>query len=105
MRDDLVGILQKVQELGLQLRKIEVDLEVLAAGQSLAGRPLRDAHWVAETLGVDIQRVYLLARKRAIPVVRVGKEQLRFSEMAILRWMDQGGSDGIFNGNHLADKS
>jgi excisionase family DNA binding protein len=47
---------------------------------------------VAEMLRVDRQRVYELARRNAIPVIRLGERQYRFDAEAIRRWMERGGS-------------
>jgi excisionase family DNA binding protein len=47
---------------------------------------------VAEMLRVDRQRVYELARRNSIPVIRVGERQYRFNAEAIREWMEQGGS-------------
>ncbi len=47
---------------------------------------------VAEMLRVDRQRVYELARRNAIPVIRLGERQYRFDAEAIRQWMTRGGS-------------
>jgi len=47
---------------------------------------------VAEMLRVDRQRVYELARRNAIPVIRVGERQYRFDAEAIRHWIERGGS-------------
>lgn len=47
---------------------------------------------VAEMLRVDRQRVYELARRNAIPVIRLGERQYRFDAEAIRLWMRDGGS-------------
>lgn len=47
---------------------------------------------VAEMLRVDRQRVYELARRNAIPVIRLGDRQYRFDAEAIRQWMTRGGS-------------
>ena len=47
---------------------------------------------VAEMLRVDRQRVYELARRNAIPVIRVGERQYRFDAEAIKQWIERGGS-------------
>lgn len=47
---------------------------------------------VAEMLRVDRQRVYELARRNAIPVIRLGERQYRFDGEAIRQWMERGGS-------------
>jgi len=47
---------------------------------------------VAEMLRVDRQRIYELARRNAIPVIRVGERQYRFDADAISQWIERGGS-------------
>lgn len=47
---------------------------------------------VAEMLRIDRQRVYELARRDAIPVIRLGERQYRFDAEAIRQWMTRGGS-------------
>lgn len=46
---------------------------------------------VAELLRVDKQRVYELARRSAIPVIRLGERQYRFDAEAIRHWIERGG--------------
>lgn len=46
---------------------------------------------VAELLRVDRQRVYELARRSAIPVIRLGERQYRFDAEAIRQWIERGG--------------
>ena len=55
-------------------------------------RQILVADEVAKILRVDRQRVYELARRNAIPVVRVGQRQYRFEAEAIRKWIDTGGS-------------
>lgn len=55
-------------------------------------RQILIADEVAEMLRVDRQRVYELARRNAIPVIRMGERQYRFDAEAIRRWIEQGGS-------------
>jgi excisionase family DNA binding protein len=47
---------------------------------------------VAKMLRVDRQRVYELARRNAIPVIRLGERQYRFDAEAIRQWIERGGS-------------
>lgn len=47
---------------------------------------------VAKILRVDKQRVYELARRNAIPVIRLGERQYRFDAEAIRQWIERGGS-------------
>lgn len=46
---------------------------------------------VAKILRVDRQRVYELARRNAIPVIRLGERQYRFDAEAIKQWIERGG--------------
>jgi excisionase family DNA binding protein len=54
-------------------------------------RQILVADEVAEMLRVDRQRVYELARRNAIPVIRVGERQYRFDAEAIRQWIERGG--------------
>ena len=47
---------------------------------------------VAKLLRVDKQRVYELARRKAIPVIKMGERQYRFDADAINQWLANGGS-------------
>ena len=55
-------------------------------------RQILVADEVAEMLRVDRQRVYELARRNAIPVIRVGDRQYRFDAEAIRLWLERGGT-------------
>ena len=55
---------------------------------------------VAEILRVDRQRVYELARRNAILVIRLGDRQYRFDAEAIQIWMEQGGSKKVEDKNN-----
>lgn len=55
-------------------------------------RKILVADEVAELLRVDRQRVYELARRNAIPVIRMGQRQYRFDAEAIRLWIEKGGS-------------
>ncbi len=55
-------------------------------------RQILVADEVAELLRVDRQRVYELARRNAIPVIRLGERQYRFDAEAIKQWITRGGS-------------
>jgi excisionase family DNA binding protein len=55
-------------------------------------RQILVADEVAEMLRVDRQRVYELARRNAIPVIRVGDRQYRFDAEAIRQWIERGGT-------------
>jgi excisionase family DNA binding protein len=54
-------------------------------------RQILVADEVAAMLRVDRQRVYELARRNAIPVIRIGKRQYRFDAEAIRQWIECGG--------------
>jgi excisionase family DNA binding protein len=54
-------------------------------------RQILIADEVAEMLRVDRQRVYELARRNAIPVIRLGERQYRFDAEAIRQWIEHGG--------------
>lgn len=53
------------------------------------------AEEVAEMLRIDRQRVYELARRNAIPVIRLGERQYRFDAEAIKQWIERGGGSEI----------
>lgn len=55
-------------------------------------RQILVADEVAELLRVDRQRVYELARRDAIPVIRLGERQYRFDASAIQAWIENGGN-------------
>lgn len=55
-------------------------------------RQILVADEVAQMLRVDRQRVYELARRNAIPVIRVGDRQYRFDAEAIRQWIERGGT-------------
>lgn len=53
---------------------------------------LLKAENVAEILDVSKQRIYELTREKQIPFIQVGERQYRYSETAILNWIENGGS-------------
>jgi excisionase family DNA binding protein len=55
------------------------------------GQRILIADEVAKMLRVDRQRIYELARRNAIPVIRVGERQYRFDADAIRQWIERGG--------------
>jgi excisionase family DNA binding protein len=65
-------------------------------------RQILVADEVAEMLRVDRQRVYELARRNAIPVIRLGERQYRFDAEAIQEWIQRGGSTAISKGEQVA---
>jgi excisionase family DNA binding protein len=52
---------------------------------------LKDAKWVAETLGLPLQRIYDLTRKKVIPAVRILR-QYRYDPEALSEWAKRGGT-------------
>jgi len=62
------------------------------------GQQILIADEVAEMLRVDRQRVYELARRNAIPVIRLGERQYRFDAEAIKQWIERGGSSAALVG-------
>lgn len=53
---------------------------------------LLKAETVAEILDVTKARVYELTREKQIPFIQVGERQYRYSETAILNWIENGGN-------------
>lgn len=48
---------------------------------------------VSEILDLKLARIYELCRRdKNFPVVLIGNRQYRFSEMALLNWIEQGGN-------------
>ncbi len=58
---------------------------------------------VAVMLRVDRQRVYELARRNAIPVIRLGERQYRFDAEAIRQWIESGGGSAALTGGALSN--
>ena len=52
-------------------------------------RRLLEAEEVGRLLGVPTPYIYTLARRGAIPVVRVGERYVRFRSEAIAAWIEQ----------------
>ena len=52
---------------------------------------LKDAKWVAGTLGLPLQRVYDLTRREIIPAVRILR-QYRYDPAALAEWAKRGGT-------------
>ncbi len=53
---------------------------------------LLKAETVAELLDVKIQRVWELTREKKIPFIQIGDRQYRYSETALLNWLENGGT-------------
>ncbi len=47
---------------------------------------------VAEILDLKPARIYELTREKKIPFVQIGERQYRYSETALLDWIDNGGN-------------
>lgn len=47
---------------------------------------------VSELLNLKKARVYELTRERKIPFVQIGERQYRYSETALMRWIESGGN-------------
>ena len=114
MREEIAPIIEKLRELEDMIRDLGADVtESHGAPLHLKLQPrpqnpkLRDAKWAAEYLGVALYRIYELIRLGAIPFIRVGQSQYRFSEEALAEWVATGGTaqDARRNGtrNSTAD--
>lgn len=47
---------------------------------------------VGEILDLKPARIYELTREKKIPFVQIGERQYRYSETALLNWIDGGGN-------------
>jgi excisionase family DNA binding protein len=47
---------------------------------------------VSEMLDVKPARVYEMTREKSIPFVKLGERQYRYSELALINWIEQGGN-------------
>ena len=47
---------------------------------------------VSEILDLKPARIYELTRQKKIPFVQIGERQYRYSEPAILNWIENGGN-------------
>lgn len=59
---------------------------------------LKDARWVSEFLNIKLARVYELTREKKIPFVQIGERQYRYSETALMQWIENGGNQTNENG-------
>ena len=50
---------------------------------------------VAEILGLKPARVYELTREKKIPFVQIGDRQYRYSEIALMNWIENGGNQEV----------
>lgn len=53
---------------------------------------LKTAKWVSELLGVKLARVYELTRENKLPFIQIGERQYRYSEIALMNWIENGGN-------------
>lgn len=53
---------------------------------------LKTAKWVSELLGVKTARIYELTREKKIPFIQIGERQYRYSETALMNWIESGGN-------------
>jgi excisionase family DNA binding protein len=65
---------------------------------STGGGRLLTADDVADVLGVPRTFVYALARRGALPTVRVGERYVRFRTQALDQWIEQQETNGL--GDH-----
>jgi excisionase family DNA binding protein len=54
---------------------------------------LLKAEKVAELLDVKIQRIWELTREKKIPFIQIGDRQYRYSETALINWLENGGTN------------
>lgn len=47
---------------------------------------------VCELFDLKPARVYTLCREKSIPFILIGQRQYRFSKMALMRWIENGGN-------------
>lgn len=60
---------------------------------------LLKAEAVAEILDVSVQRIWEITRERKIPYIKIGDRQYRYSETAILEWIENGGTEEQIEGS------
>jgi len=54
---------------------------------------------VSEILDLKPARIYELTREKKIPFVQIGERQYRYSETALLNWIERGGNQQENNAN------
>ena len=47
---------------------------------------------VATLLDVKVSRIYELTRQKLLPFIQIGERQYRYSERALLKWIENGGN-------------
>lgn len=52
---------------------------------------------VSEILDLKPARIYELTREKKIPFVQIGERQYRYSETALMNWIDNGGNQAKQN--------
>lgn len=60
---------------------------------------LLTAKEVAKILNVSEARIFELSRQNLIPVIRLGARQYRYSEVSLMSWIENGGTQNITNKN------
>ena len=60
---------------------------------------LLKADAVAEILDVSVQRVWELTREGRIPHIRLGERQFRYSETALMNWLEDTEKNPVNKGN------
>ena len=52
---------------------------------------------VSQILDLKPARIYELTREKKIPFVQIGERQYRYSETALMNWIDNGGNQAKQN--------
>ncbi len=53
---------------------------------------LKTAKEIGELLNLNLQRIYDLTRRNLLPHIQISDRQYRYSESAIQKWIDEGGT-------------
>ena len=53
---------------------------------------LKTAKEISEKLNLKPARIWELTRERKIPFVQIGERQYRYSETALMKWIESGGN-------------
>ena len=53
---------------------------------------LKTAKEISEKLNLKPARIWELTRERKIPFVQIGERQYRYSETALMKWIENGGN-------------
>jgi len=54
---------------------------------------------VSEILDLKPARIYELTREKKLPFVQIGERQYRYSEAALMNWIEKGGNQQKNNAN------